>query len=1392
MTGQISEAIGRWADEVAALGGSEPLTRFRDAKVGTLDLSAADDASRKKLLDGEPVRVSRLFPHEPLRTSAARSASRLAERLWQLEAGHGIAAGYLATGLASWSDPASTKRPNAPVLLRRLQVQPTSFGEPDLMLHVVGEAELNTRLLDAMAAQLGLRLRPTDLLDPSGELRYPVVVDRLREQAPPHVVDGFAITHRAVIALMSPIAAEVAGDLTQHADLLARRPFVALAGGSPSASMPEPATTASHGDPPRPAPIDLDSVQRRVLDSAGAGSSLAVSTPAGTGATQVAAALCADAVAAGRSVLVVAESSPRLRGLRRRLAAIGMGGATLDLADGLISAHGIARDVLTTIDGAARRGGADASSATSMPGLDATTAEHDRATLAGYVNALHEHRAPRALSAYQAISAAQAASAVERGDVHLDDKSLARLDAASLERMRSALAEFIELDGLVIGPQVTGWFGANLATEQDAEQAVALVDRLRTELLPTARDKGTRAAVEVGMPTPTTMADLGEVAQLLSEVHTVEQVFTREVWSAPVERMAAATADRKHRRELAEPPGVLERRTLRAQARSLTHPRLADDAERQAAALATAADVARRWSQRARDGRLPRTGDTAQFAIAAWAAVIQALDGLRQAHPDAVPDDLDLSGVNARLSSLADDAHWARRLPRLTADANDLADAGIGPVVAQLRSVHDDGQTVTPSSAVAVLDACVAASLAAQIEAGDPVLSRATGDELRAASQRWRQADAASVVAAADEAHRGWAERAGKAGTARPAQVRALRDTLAGRGPTSTRELLETSWSTVVAARPIWLGGPLPVAAALPLDQSFDLVVVLDAQSVALAHAVGVLARAQQVVVLGDPDQPPPSATPLGIDAPDPRSAPQAAGSGVETPSLFAVLRDQLPAVDLLARYGCRDARLEVAMPPRRGSQPLAVTPGTSQSSPLRFVHVAQEPGSRDQEESVRAEVDAVVDLVRDHVAGRPSASLAVLTLGRAHAHALQSALAQAVLTDAVLAETLGPGADEPFLLCPVDDLHGERRDVVVLSVGYGRTMDGRLLYRYGALNRPGGVRWLSAAMATARRETVVVSSVTASDLEPRRLAADGLRSLRTLLATAEGLVLDDVDDPAAHPAVAPQPLDPLERAIAARLHDEGLPVVAGSGASWLATSMALEHPGRPGRGVLVIEPEGSRFGELHHVRDRERLRPEQLMRAGWSVYRLCVLDWLRDSDAEVARIRTAWETACQLADSLDAARNAPMADETSELYEVSGPTDADSGGQGEVRPRPMVAVGRPVDAYPIADLVALAQWMQQEAPGISESDAVVRLGHEVGLAHPTGRTETMLRRAVRAADIGHRPQAQTSATTGPVVDDPMPVMSASDAAEHRQEQADDERSREQWLNDERPPHHEG
>jgi hypothetical protein len=624
-----------------------------------------------------------------------------------------------------------------------------------------------------------------------------------------------------------------------------------------------------------------------------------------------------------------------------------------------------------------------------------------------------------------------------------------------------------------------------------------------------------------------------------------------------------------------------------------------------------------------------------------------------------------------------------------------------------------------------------------------------------------------------------------RASTERPVHLRALRDAAAGRDPRPVRDLVAAAGDTLRTARPVWLAGPLTAADVLPPRVGVDLLVVLDAQSVALARAVGVLARARQVVLLGDPQLPPPVAVPVSVEAPDPRATTPVPGTSVETPSVLAVLRDQLEQHKLTTRYGCHDERLHALLPQTRPPRRLSVPPGSAASSPVRFVHVPQPAGSREQEESVAPEVASVVDLVREHVQHHPDQSLAVVTLGTTHADAVREALARAAAASPALAQALGPDAEEPFLLRPVDDLHSERRDAVILTVGFGRTVDGRLLYRFGPVNRPGGVRWLAAAVGTARAQLTVVSSIRADELEPRRLAADGVRGLRDLLAAAEGI---EVSDPASGGVPAARPgLDPFDAQVGDRLRAAGLPVVLGSGAGSLEVPLVLEHPGRSGRGLVAIETDGAPVSALRSVRDRERMRPEQLMRAGWSVSRLCSVAWAHDPDGEIAHLRAVWDAARVVADAWDAAANVPAQPPDDTPAATSAEATRDPAAAATPDPPPVPA-GRLAEAYPPADLVTLAAWVDACEPDAQEQRQVSELAHELALGHVEDRAASRLRQSVRAAAVltsGHRGEPPHLRLPGPLASG-----EGADAQERLRESAGDADAHEQWLEDQRPPHH--
>ena len=80
------------------------------------------------------------------------------------------------------------------------------------------------------------------------------------------------------------------------------------------------------------------------------------------------------------------------------------------------------------------------------------------------------------------------------------------------------------------------------------------------------------------------------------------------------------------------------------------------------------------------------------------------------------------------------------------------------------------------------------------------------------------------------------------------------------RGYLPIRKLIQRAGRTVQAIKPVFMMSPISVAQYLPPGSlTFDLVVIDEASQVRPEDALGVIARAKQVVVVGDRKQLPPT-----------------------------------------------------------------------------------------------------------------------------------------------------------------------------------------------------------------------------------------------------------------------------------------------------------------------------------------------------------------------------------------------------------------------------------------------------------------------------------------------------------------------------------------------------
>src|SRR5690606_29209389 len=140
---------------------------------------------------------------------------------------------------------------------------------------------------------------------------------------------------------------------------------------------------------------------------------------------------------------------------------------------------------------------------------------------------------------------------------------------------------------------------------------------------------------------------------------------------------------------------------------------------------------------------------------------------------------------------------------------------------------------------------------------------------------------------------------------------------------------------------------------------------------------------------------------------------------------------------------------------------------------------------------------------------------------------------------------SLAPLFDEeranPFFVKNLENVQGDERQVMIISVAYGRDKQGRLLMNFGPLNRQGGERRLNVAITRAREQMMVVSSIQPEDIDLRRINQIGPRLLRSYLEYARqggpapaGRLISPDGDPA---RLAPSQRSPA--VIAAQFEDD-------------------------------------------------------------------------------------------------------------------------------------------------------------------------------------------------------------------------------------------------------------
>lgn len=658
--------------------------------------------------------------------------------------------------------------------------------------------------------------------------------------------------------------------------------------------------------------------------------------------------------------------------------------------------------------------------------------------------------------------------------------------------------------------------------------------------------------------------------------------------------------------------------------------------------------------------------------------------------------------------------------------------AGMGPLVDALAG------GLAPEQAAPAWDRAVSMALTLFIVENEPVLRQFRGSVFNETIRQFRQLDARLTELARTEIYCRLAAQVPDftQAAANSSEVgilqRAIRS--GGRG-ISIRNLFEQIPTLLPRLCPCMLMSPLSVAQYLdPHRPPFDLVVFDEASQLPTCKAVGVLARGENAVIVGDPKQMPPTSFFTGNTVDE---------ENLEQEDLESILDDclalNMPQSHLLWHYRSRHESLIAFSNREFYDNKLYTFPSADdQQRKVRLVPVKgwfDRGRARQNEAEARAIVSELAR--RAHDPAQSGYSVGVVTFNVQQQTRISDLLDEACQTDPVL-EAWAFDSAEPLFIKNLENVQGDERDVILFSIGYGPDAQGKVTMNFGPLNREGGWRRLNVAVSRARWEMIVFSTLQPEQIDLSRTSAKGVAALKDFLSYAASGTLRETQVSASEHTQA----HGIARDICEALAAEGWQTRCMVGHSQYRLDIGVIDPAHPGQYLLGILLDGSNYRDARTTRDRELAQEAVLEGLGWALHRIWTMDWLESRDKERER----------LLKRLQELKSEPPAPPPPAVQAPAPPADQPAGPdltetpQKEPPPPAVYHAARPsawaLDTSNFLDpcnqkyiLQVLDEILTQEAP-IRETLLIRRIAQSFGFSRAGSRIQAYLARVISRARL--------------------------------------------------------
>ena len=452
----------------------------------------------------------------------------------------------------------------------------------------------------------------------------------------------------------------------------------------------------------------------------------------------------------------------------------------------------------------------------------------------------------------------------------------------------------------------------------------------------------------------------------------------------------------------------------------------------------------------------------------------------------------------------------------------------------------------------------------------------------------------------------------------------------------SVRRLIARIPNLLQTLKPCFLMSPLAVSQYLPAGPlasdhlEFDVVIFDEASQVPPYDALPAIDRARQAIVVGDRQQLPPTTffqrDPGDDDDWDDDKEEETEDSVKGRESILDVMVGKVGGGFaeryLSVHYRSRSESLIRFSNHAFYENRLLTFPGPDPADvAVSDVYLPNATYDMGRTKTNRDEAERVTDIVFELMETHPAEeSIGVVALSRPQADLIEALIEERRMLSRHLDYRFSEEGAERFFVKNLENVQGDERDHMVLSICYGPTPAGAVPNRFGPINREGGERRLNVAVTRARKSMTVVHSLRAEDITSGQPGARQLRRYLEYVRNPERAFESEGSG-------VGEPESPFEEAVLAALRSRGHVIDAQVGVSGYRIDLAIRS--EDGEGYdLGIECDGATYHSSPTARDRDWLRQKVLEGLGWRIHRVWSTAWVRDPETEIVAIEQALQRA--------------------------------------------------------------------------------------------------------------------------------------------------------------------